>query len=35
MNPRLAHLLMRLYPRHWRERYGAEFEGFFKLGLAT
>jgi hypothetical protein len=26
MNPRLAHLLTRLYPRAWRERYGAEFE---------
>ena len=30
MNPRLAHLLMRLYPRHWRERYGAEFEGLLQ-----
>jgi hypothetical protein len=26
MNPRLAHLLVRLYPRPWRERYGVEFE---------
>jgi hypothetical protein len=26
MNPRLAHLLVRLYPRSWRQRYGAEFE---------
>jgi hypothetical protein len=26
MNPRLAHLLTRLYPFAWRERYGAEFE---------
>jgi len=26
MNPGLAHLLIRLYPRRWRERYGAEFE---------
>jgi hypothetical protein len=25
MNPRLAHLLVRLYPRAWRERYGTEF----------
>src|SRR5258708_20068995 len=27
MNPTLAHLLVGLYPRPWRERYGAEFEG--------
>jgi len=26
MNPALAHLLVCLYPRPWRERYGAEFE---------
>jgi hypothetical protein len=26
MNPRLARLLTRLYPRAWRSRYGAEFE---------
>jgi hypothetical protein len=26
MNARLAHLLVRLYPGGWRERYGAEFE---------
>jgi hypothetical protein len=26
MNPRLARLLMLLYPRSWRERYGAEFD---------
>ncbi len=26
MNPRIAHLLTRLYPLAWRERYGAEFE---------
>lgn len=26
MNSRLAHLLVRFYPRAWRERYGAEFE---------
>jgi hypothetical protein len=30
MNPMLAHLLMRLYPRLWRERYGAEFEAFLQ-----
>jgi hypothetical protein len=30
MNPKLAHLLMRLYPRLWRERYGAEFEAFLQ-----
>ena len=28
MNRRLAHLLTRLYPRRWRERYGEEFEEF-------
>lgn len=28
MNPRLARLLTRLYPRRWRERYGVEFETF-------
>jgi hypothetical protein len=26
MNPKLARLLTLLYPRAWRERYGAEFE---------
>ena len=26
MSPQLAHLLTRLYPRQWRERYGDEFE---------
>ena len=26
MTPRLARLLLCLYPRRWRERYGAEFE---------
>ncbi|MGP8253568.1 MAG: hypothetical protein ACLQHF_16175 [Terracidiphilus sp.] len=26
MNPRLAHFLVKLYPRSWRERYGEEFE---------
>jgi hypothetical protein len=30
MNPRLAHLLIRLYPRSWRERYGAEFEALLE-----
>ena len=28
MSPLLARLLTRLYPRAWRERYGAEFEDF-------
>jgi hypothetical protein len=32
MNPALAYLLMRLYPRAWRERYAAEFEEFLKIG---
>jgi hypothetical protein len=32
MNPRLAHLLMCLYPRPWRERYGAEFEALLQTG---
>ena len=32
MNPGLAHLLIRLYPRRWRERYGAEFEAFLATG---
>ncbi len=30
MNPKLAHLLVCLYPRSWRERYGAEFETFLQ-----
>ena len=30
MNPRLAHLLVCLYPRPWRERYGAEFEALLQ-----
>ena len=30
MNPRLAHLLLRLYPRPWRERYGVEFEALLQ-----
>ena len=32
MNPRLAHLLVCLYPRPWRERYGAEFEALLQTG---
>ncbi len=28
MNRRVAHLLTRMYPRRWRERYGEEFEDF-------
>ncbi|HEY1993438.1 MAG TPA: hypothetical protein VGG81_03470 [Edaphobacter sp.] len=32
MNPALARLLTRLYPRRWRERYGAEFEAFLQTG---
>ncbi len=32
MNPRLAHLLVRLYPHPWRERYGAEFEALLQTG---
>jgi hypothetical protein len=32
MNPRVAWLLMRLYPRAWRERYGAEFEALLESG---
>ena len=32
MNPRLAHLLVGLYPRPWRERYGAEFEALLQAG---
>jgi len=32
MNSRLAHLLTRLYPRAWRERYGAEFEELLQDG---
>jgi hypothetical protein len=30
MNPTLAHLLVRIYPRPWRERYGTEFELFLQ-----
>ena len=32
MNPRLVHLLTRLYPRAWRERYGEEFAAFLESG---
>lgn len=32
MNPRLARLLVRLYPRAWRERYGAEFAALLETG---
>jgi hypothetical protein len=32
MNPKVAHLLVRLYPRPWRERYGAEFETLLQSG---
>ena len=32
MNPRLAGLLARLYPRSWRERYRAEFEELLETG---
>jgi hypothetical protein len=32
MSPMLARLLTLLYPRDWRERYGAEFEAFLEDG---
>jgi hypothetical protein len=32
MNPRLAHLLVCLYPPPWRERYAAEFEALLQAG---
>ena len=32
MNPKLAHILVRLYPRAWRERYGKEFETHLQTG---
>jgi hypothetical protein len=32
MNPALARLLTRLFPHHWRERYGEEFEAFLEMG---
>jgi hypothetical protein len=34
MKATLARLLTRLYPRAWRERYGAEFEAFLESGGA-
>ena len=34
MNRRLARLLVRLYPRSWRERYGAEFEALLEIARA-
>jgi hypothetical protein len=34
VNGRLARLLTRLYPRRWRERYGAEFEDLLEGGSA-
>ncbi len=30
MKPAIARLLTRLYPRHWRDRYGAEFEALLE-----
>jgi hypothetical protein len=32
MKPATAHLLARLYPRRWRQRYGAEFEAMLVDG---
>lgn len=32
MNRVVAHLLTRLYPREWRERYGVEFEALLQDG---
>lgn len=32
MNPTLARLLVRLYPRAWRDRYGREFEELLQSG---
>jgi hypothetical protein len=32
MNPTLARLLTRLYPRRWRERYGEEFQAHLEDG---
>ncbi len=32
MNPKLGRLLVRLYPRVWRERYGEEFESLLEGG---
>src|ERR1700733_1273199 len=35
MNPRFARLLTRMYPRPWRERYGAEFEELLETGRGS
>jgi hypothetical protein len=35
MNPRLARLLVRLYPHAWRERYGEEFEELLRTGRGS
>lgn len=32
MNPRVAQVLTSLYPRRWKDRYGAEFEAFLLAG---
>jgi hypothetical protein len=32
MNPGLAHLLTRLYPHAWKDRYAAEFEALLLEG---
>src|SRR6266481_1991984 len=32
MNPRLVRMLVRLYPRVWRERYGEEFAALLETG---
>jgi hypothetical protein len=34
MNGRWARLLIRLYPRQWRERYGEEFEELLRSGVS-
>lgn len=35
MSPRLARLLVRLYPRKWRDRYGEEFEALLLAEAGT
>jgi hypothetical protein len=35
MNPRQVRLLVRLYPRAWRERYGAEFAALLEDGRSS
>jgi hypothetical protein len=35
MNPRLARMLTRFYPRCWRERYGEEFAAHLEAGPAN